>query len=124
MAKDYKPVYLARGTGSQSANVNSARRGVLRVNHLAAAYRKMTSIPTRVAGTASIAIVRFRAIKFPKKGTLFLNTAAVPHLATQRFVNLIGHDWDLLDLDPRGVKQTSPQMQCFESAADYNIVRC
>ncbi|KAJ7181518.1 hypothetical protein C8R43DRAFT_869680 [Mycena crocata] len=77
------------------------------------------------AGTASIAIARFRATKFPKKGTVFLNPGGPggsgTRLATQQFADLIGHDWDLLGFDPRGINQTSPQMQCFESAADYNM---
>ncbi|KAJ7753636.1 hypothetical protein DFH07DRAFT_774037 [Mycena maculata] len=63
------------------------------------------------AGTASIAIARFRATKFPKKGTVFLNPGGLggsgTKLASQFFADLIGEDWDLLGFDPRGINQTS-----------------
>ncbi|KAJ7101484.1 hypothetical protein B0H15DRAFT_816241 [Mycena belliarum] len=77
------------------------------------------------AGTASVAIARFRATKFPKKGTVFLNPGGPggsgTRLADQRFADLIGEDWDLLGFDPRGINKTSPQMKCFDSAHDFEL---
>ncbi|KAJ7032625.1 hypothetical protein C8F04DRAFT_958675 [Mycena alexandri] len=77
------------------------------------------------AGTASIAIARFRATKHPKKGTVFLNPggpgSSGTRLATQAFANLIGEDWELLGWDPRGINRTSPQVQCFDSQIDFNL---
>ncbi|KAJ7022172.1 hypothetical protein C8F04DRAFT_1049147 [Mycena alexandri] len=77
------------------------------------------------AGTASIAIARFRATKHPKKGTVFLNPggpgSSGTRLATEAFANLIGEDWELLGWDPRGINRTSPQVQCFDSQIDFNL---
>ncbi|KAJ6550847.1 hypothetical protein DFH09DRAFT_988697 [Mycena vulgaris] len=77
------------------------------------------------AGTASIAIARFKATKSPKKGTVFLNPGGPggsgTRLATQIFADIIGDDWDLLGFDPRGINKTSPQVKCFDSAMDYNF---
>ncbi|KAJ7187332.1 hypothetical protein C8R46DRAFT_1059501 [Mycena filopes] len=77
------------------------------------------------AGTASIAIARFKATKTPKKGTVFLNPGGPggsgTRLASQAFADLIGHDWDLLGFDPRGINKTSPQVACFPTAADFNF---
>ncbi|KAJ7763322.1 hypothetical protein B0H16DRAFT_1368317 [Mycena metata] len=77
------------------------------------------------AGTASIAIARFKATKFPKKGTVFLNPGGPggsgTRLATQTFADLIGDDWDLLGFDPRGINKTSPQVQCFNSSSHFNF---
>ncbi|KAJ7077615.1 hypothetical protein C8R44DRAFT_689517 [Mycena epipterygia] len=77
------------------------------------------------AGTASIAISRFKAAKSPKKGTVFLNPGGPggsgTRLATQDFSNLIGDDWDLLGFDPRGINKTSPQVQCFNNPTDWNF---
>jgi hypothetical protein len=85
------------------------------------------------AGTASIAIAIFRATKFPKKGTVFLNPgarlsvgfiSAVIHtvaggpggsgtrLASQEIADLIGEDWDLLGFDPRGINKTELVRVC------------
>ncbi|KAJ7723249.1 hypothetical protein B0H16DRAFT_1385505 [Mycena metata] len=79
----------------------------------------------RSAGTASIAIARFKATKFPKKGTVFLNPGGPggsgTRLATQTFADLIGDDWDLLGFDPRGINKTTPQVQCFNSSSDFNF---
>ncbi|KAJ7763413.1 hypothetical protein B0H16DRAFT_1804507 [Mycena metata] len=79
----------------------------------------------RSAGTASIAIARFKATKFPKKGTVFLNPGGPggsgTRLATQTFADLIGDDWDLLGFDPRGINKTSPQVQCFNGSSDFNL---
>ncbi|KAJ7482544.1 hypothetical protein FB451DRAFT_1084919 [Mycena latifolia] len=76
-------------------------------------------------GTASIAIARFKATKFPKKGTVFLNPGgpggAGTLLATQWIADIVGDDWDLLGFDPRGVGKTSPVMKCFESQTDYDF---
>ncbi|KAJ7472158.1 hypothetical protein FB451DRAFT_1036968 [Mycena latifolia] len=75
-------------------------------------------------GTASIAIARFKGTKFPKKGTVFLNPGGPggsgTRLATQEFADIIGHDWDLLGFDPRGINKTSPQVKCFNSSTDYD----
>ncbi|KAJ7441618.1 hypothetical protein B0H11DRAFT_2095722 [Mycena galericulata] len=77
------------------------------------------------AGTASIAIARFKATKFPKKGTVFMNPGGPggsgTFLASQEFANLIGEDWDILGFDPRGINKTSPRLQCFGSTSDYNV---
>ncbi|KAJ7187336.1 Alpha/Beta hydrolase protein [Mycena filopes] len=77
------------------------------------------------AGTASIAIARFKATKHPKKGTVFVNPggpgSSGTRLATQAFADLIGHDWDILAFDPRGVNKTSPQIRCFASQAEYDM---
>ncbi|KAJ7624802.1 hypothetical protein FB45DRAFT_924242 [Roridomyces roridus] len=77
------------------------------------------------AGTASIAIARFPATKFPKKGTVFLNPGGPggsgTRLAAPEFANIIGDDWDLLGFDPRGINNTSPQVKCFDSNSDYNF---
>ncbi|CAK5277922.1 unnamed protein product [Mycena citricolor] len=77
------------------------------------------------AGTASIAIARYRATKSPKRGTVFMNPGGPGgsglRLASETFADIVGHDWDLLGFDPRGIGQTSPQVACFESAEDYNF---
>ncbi|KAJ7484005.1 hypothetical protein B0H11DRAFT_1196196 [Mycena galericulata] len=77
------------------------------------------------AGTASIAIARFKATKLPRKGTVFMNPGGPggsgTRLATPEFANLIGEDWDILGFDPRGINRTSPQVQCFDSTSDYNF---
>ncbi|KAJ7753637.1 hypothetical protein DFH07DRAFT_744348 [Mycena maculata] len=77
------------------------------------------------AGTASIAIARFKATKFPKKGTVFMNPGGPggsgTRLATQAFADLIGEDWDILGFDPRGINKTSPQVKCVDSTLDYNF---
>ncbi|KAJ6452643.1 hypothetical protein C8R45DRAFT_916074 [Mycena sanguinolenta] len=77
------------------------------------------------AGTASIAIALFKATKFPKKGTVFLNPGGPggsgTRLATKEFADLIGEDWDLLGFDPRGINKTEPQVQCFNSASDFDF---
>ncbi|KAJ7463036.1 hypothetical protein FB451DRAFT_1266699 [Mycena latifolia] len=76
-------------------------------------------------GTASIAIARFKATKFPKKGTVFLNPGGPggsgTRLANQDLARTIGEDWDLLGFDPRGINKTSPQVKCFDSASDFNF---
>ncbi|KAJ6632281.1 hypothetical protein B0H10DRAFT_1937936 [Mycena sp. CBHHK59/15] len=63
------------------------------------------------AGTASIAVARFKATKSPQKGTVFLNPGGPggsgTRLATQEVADLIGHDWDLV--------------QCFDSVMDFNF---
>ncbi|KAJ7226696.1 hypothetical protein GGX14DRAFT_626760 [Mycena pura] len=77
------------------------------------------------AGTASIAIARFKATKQPRKGTVFLNPGGPggsgTRLATQQLADIIGHDWDLMGFDPRGINRTSPQVACFESMNDLNF---
>ncbi|KAF7333329.1 hypothetical protein MVEN_02348200 [Mycena venus] len=77
------------------------------------------------AGTASVAIAVFKATKSPKKGTVFLNPGGPggsgTRLATKELANLIGDDWDLLGFDPRGINKTEPQVQCFDSASDFNF---
>ncbi|KAF7331462.1 hypothetical protein MKEN_00024900 [Mycena kentingensis (nom. inval.)] len=77
------------------------------------------------AGTASIAIAVRRATKTPKKGTVFLNPGGPGGsgvaLATEGFANLIGHDWDILGFDPRGVNGSFPQVACFESMSAANL---
>ncbi|KAJ6510959.1 hypothetical protein C8R45DRAFT_965744 [Mycena sanguinolenta] len=77
------------------------------------------------AGTATIAIALYKAIKFPKKGTVFLNPGGPggsgTRLATKEFADLIGEDWDLLGFDPRGINKTEPQVQCFDSALDFDF---
>ncbi|KAJ7198642.1 hypothetical protein C8J57DRAFT_1504457 [Mycena rebaudengoi] len=76
-------------------------------------------------GTASVAIAVFKATKLPKKGTVFLNPGGPggsgTALATQYFADIIGHDWDLLGFDPRGINGTSPQVRCFDSAMDFSF---
>ncbi|KAJ7477355.1 hypothetical protein FB451DRAFT_1242275 [Mycena latifolia] len=77
------------------------------------------------AGTASIAIARFKATKFPKKGIVFLNPGGPggsgTRLANQDLARTIGEDWDLLGFDPRGINKTSPQVKCFDSASEFNF---
>ncbi|KAJ7923407.1 hypothetical protein B0H13DRAFT_2316597 [Mycena leptocephala] len=77
------------------------------------------------AGTASIAIALFKATKFPSKGTVFLNPGGPggsgTQLASRWLADIIGDDWDLLGFDPRGVNKTLPQVQCFDTAMDYNL---
>ncbi|KAJ6535074.1 hypothetical protein B0H19DRAFT_437616 [Mycena capillaripes] len=98
------------------------------------------------AGTASIAIARFKATKSSKKGTVFLNPGGPggsgTRLASKDFADLIGEDWDLLGFDPRGINKTEsvlflsrlcngwmnqhhfcsrPQVACFNSASDFNF---
>ncbi|KAF7336182.1 hypothetical protein MVEN_02165700 [Mycena venus] len=77
------------------------------------------------AGTASIAIARFKATKSPRRGTLFVNPgrpgAPGTFLASKMVADLLGEDWDLLGFDPRGIGKTSPQIQCFNSSMDYNF---
>ncbi|KAJ7687836.1 Alpha/Beta hydrolase protein [Mycena rosella] len=77
------------------------------------------------AGTASIAIARLKATKSPKKGTVFMNPGGPggsgTRLATQQFADIIGHDWDLLGFDPRGINKTTPQVKCFDSHTDYHF---
>ncbi|KAJ7248857.1 Alpha/Beta hydrolase protein [Mycena haematopus] len=77
------------------------------------------------AGTASIAIALFKATKSPKRGTVFLNPGGPggsgTRLATQEFADLIGEEWDLLGFDPRGINKTEPQVQCFDSASDFDF---
>ncbi|KAJ7127941.1 hypothetical protein C8R44DRAFT_667310 [Mycena epipterygia] len=77
------------------------------------------------AGTASIAIARFKATKSPKKGTIFMNPGGPggsgTRLANRDFANIIGEDWDLLGFDPRGINKTSPQVRCFNSPTDYDF---
>ncbi|KAJ7250723.1 hypothetical protein C8J57DRAFT_1667415 [Mycena rebaudengoi] len=74
-----------------------------------------------VAGTASVAIAVFKATKFPKKGTVFLNPGGPggsgTGLATQFFADIIGHDWDLLGFDPRA----HHRLRCFDSAMDFSF---
>ncbi|KAJ7485407.1 Alpha/Beta hydrolase protein [Mycena latifolia] len=75
------------------------------------------------AGTASIAIARFRATKLPKKGTVFLNPGGPggsgTTLAAKFIAEMIGEDWDLLGFDPRGIGKTSPLVKCLDSSTDY-----
>ncbi|KAJ7040599.1 hypothetical protein C8F04DRAFT_1032334 [Mycena alexandri] len=71
-------------------------------------------------GTASVAIARFKATKFPKKGTVRPGGSGT-RLAAQSFADLIGEDWDLLGFDPRGINKTTPQVQCFNSSLDFNF---
>ncbi|KAJ7051015.1 hypothetical protein C8F01DRAFT_999912 [Mycena amicta] len=77
------------------------------------------------AGTASIAISLLKATKSPRKGTVFLNPGGPggsgTRLATPEFADLIGHDWDLLGFDPRGINMTLPRVACFESMSAINL---
>ncbi|KAF7290832.1 hypothetical protein MIND_01324400 [Mycena indigotica] len=77
------------------------------------------------AGTASIAISVLKATKLPKKGTVFLNPGGPggsgTRLAAPQFADIIGHDWDLLGFDPRGINMTSPRVACFDSQPDFGL---
>ncbi|KAJ7458948.1 hypothetical protein FB451DRAFT_1563798 [Mycena latifolia] len=77
------------------------------------------------AGTASIAVARFKATKLPKKGTVFLNPGgpggAGTTLASEWMTEIIGDDWDLLGFDPRGIGKTLPLVKCFDSPTDYSF---
>ncbi|KAF9020091.1 alpha/beta-hydrolase [Hymenopellis radicata] len=76
-------------------------------------------------GTASIAFARLNATKSPSKGSVFLNPggpggAGMAMILGARglgrsLADAIGHDWDLIGFDPRGIGRTRPAAKCFSS---------
>ncbi|KAF7302960.1 hypothetical protein MKEN_01258600 [Mycena kentingensis (nom. inval.)] len=77
------------------------------------------------AGTASVAFAVKKATKSPRKGTVFMNPGGPggsgTRLATEQFQDIIGHDYDILGFDPRGINHTTPQVACFDSMDAINI---
>ncbi|KAJ3995923.1 hypothetical protein F5050DRAFT_1823248 [Lentinula boryana] len=74
------------------------------------------------AGTASIALARYRAQKTPRRGSVFLNPGGpggpgskLPITLGPALAKLIGDDWDLIGFDPRGIGSTRPTTRCFSS---------
>ncbi|KAJ3732572.1 hypothetical protein DFJ43DRAFT_1154298 [Lentinula guzmanii] len=74
------------------------------------------------AGTASIALARYRAQKTTRRGSVFLNPGGpggpgskLPITLGPALAKLIGDDWDLIGFDPRGIGSTRPATRCFSS---------
>jgi hypothetical protein len=66
------------------------------------------------AGTATIALSKLKATKFPKKGSVFMNPggpggsgSALVYSFGSELPLIIGADRDLIGFDPRGVNLTT-----------------
>ncbi|QRV97907.1 Abhydrolase domain-containing protein [Ceratobasidium sp. AG-Ba] len=78
------------------------------------------------AGKASLAVSRLRAEKEPKKGTLFTNpggpgregTWSLLVLTGEQMMKASGGHYDVVSWDPRGVGNTFPRANCFDSKSD------
>ncbi|CAE6467002.1 unnamed protein product [Rhizoctonia solani] len=80
------------------------------------------------AGTATIALGKYRADPSVRRGSIFLNpggpggpgvrlaTQAGPYLVATR----LGPYYDLIGFDPRGIGQTVPSAACFKSLAEMD----
>ncbi|KAA1467695.1 alpha/beta-hydrolase [Dentipellis sp. KUC8613] len=76
------------------------------------------------AGTAKIALSRYKATKGPSKGSVFVNPGGPGIPGTplayrigpriQRIAT--GEDYDIVGFDPRGIGKTEPTVNCFGTA--------
>ncbi|KAJ4468855.1 hypothetical protein J3R30DRAFT_3554813 [Lentinula aciculospora] len=80
-------------------------------------------------GTASIALARYKAKKFPRRGSVFLNPGGpggagtkLPITTGSALAKLIGDDWDLIGFDPRGIGSTRPATRCFSSQSSSTVL--
>ncbi|KAE9396452.1 hypothetical protein BT96DRAFT_996708 [Gymnopus androsaceus JB14] len=98
------------------------------------------------AGTATIALGRYKAKKLPRKGSVFLNPGGPGGAGSRmaiaygaQMAKLIGDDWDLVGFDPRGIGKTRrveslmsvafflryypfrPVMRCFSSPLSKDV---
>lgn len=78
------------------------------------------------AGTAKIALARYKATKLPKKGMVLWNPGGPGGAAAARTATSgdsirapIGDDYDLVGFDPRGIGQSEPVSKCFTGAVNY-----
>ncbi|KAJ3872945.1 hypothetical protein F5051DRAFT_420415 [Lentinula edodes] len=81
------------------------------------------------AGTASVALARYKAKKFPRKGSVFLNPGGpggpgsrLPITTGSALAKIIGEDWDLIGFDPRGIGSTMPPTRCFSSQISNTVL--
>ncbi|CAE6409120.1 unnamed protein product [Rhizoctonia solani] len=84
------------------------------------------------AGKASLAVIRYPAIKSPKLGTLFMNPGGpggsgvetVQGSLGDSLMKSSGGQYDLVSWDPRGVGESTPRTDCFgtleEATAFWN----
>ncbi|CAE6442837.1 unnamed protein product [Rhizoctonia solani] len=80
------------------------------------------------AGTATIALGKYKADPSIRRGTIFLNPGGPGgpgvRLATQSGLMLattrLGPYYDLVGFDPRGIGQTVPNAACFKSLAEMD----
>ncbi|CAE6451037.1 unnamed protein product [Rhizoctonia solani] len=77
-------------------------------------------------GKASLAVIRYPAIKEPKLGTLFMNPGGPGGSGVETvqgadgdvIMQHSGGNYDLVSWDPRGVGQTIPRTACFKTAEE------
>ncbi|TFY83522.1 hypothetical protein EWM64_g478 [Hericium alpestre] len=77
------------------------------------------------AGTAKVALARYKATKGPSKGSVLLNPGGPGGAGTVLAYRMgpvfqtiaTGEDWDLVGFDPRGIGRTEPKVNCFGTSA-------
>ncbi|KAG8916714.1 hypothetical protein FRC02_003627 [Tulasnella sp. 418] len=74
------------------------------------------------AGSARLAVIRYKATATPRLGTLFLNPGGpggsgvqLVELSGRTFSNLTGGHYDIVGWDPRGINNSLPLIDCFAS---------
>lgn len=82
------------------------------------------------AGTAQIALARYKATNGPKRGSIMLNPGGpggsgkkflASRFGGQLLAGMLGEDYDLIGFDPRGIGETRPKTQCFSHPQDYTL---
>ncbi|CCO31841.1 hypothetical protein BN14_05891 [Rhizoctonia solani AG-1 IB] len=80
------------------------------------------------AGKASLAVIRYKATKQPKLGTLFVNPGGpggsgvdlIVSAAAEMISSMSGGQYDIVSWDPRGVGRSLPRAECFKSGTEEN----
>ncbi|CAE6498743.1 unnamed protein product [Rhizoctonia solani] len=78
------------------------------------------------AGTATLAVARLNATVSPRLGTIFVNPGGPGGSGVELVLgdeillafNATGGQYDIVSWDPRGVGNTIPKVQCFESGTE------
>ncbi|GAB1518887.1 hypothetical protein RhiTH_001952 [Rhizoctonia solani] len=81
------------------------------------------------AGTATIALGKYKALTSPKKGTVFLGAGGPGDLgqllaidAGEFFSSMrVGTDYDIIGFDHRGMGSTTPTVTCFKSREEKDV---
>jgi pimeloyl-ACP methyl ester carboxylesterase len=82
------------------------------------------------AGVAQIALARYKATEHPKKGTIMLNPGGpggsgkaflASRFGGELLATMLGHNYDLIGFDPRGIGETKPKVECFLDPQSFRL---
>lgn len=79
------------------------------------------------AGNTHVAFMKLTATRQPAKGDILLNAGGPGNSAANvgfiaSLIPILGTSYNLVGMDPRGVNNSGPRVDCFDNTYDRNYV--